>query len=77
LIMVKTILIPNNTHIEFDIPVEYVGKRVEIVCSPVSDMLNNDVKSKMSDFWGILSDKTAEELRYEINKSRDEWERDI
>ena len=31
----------------------------------------------MADFWGILSDETANELRVQINKSRKEWERDI
>jgi hypothetical protein len=28
--MVRTIVTPDNTHLELDIPVEYVGKRLEV-----------------------------------------------
>lgn len=72
--MLRTILTPGNTHIELDIPAEYVGKRVEITFLPLDDMEN---KTTMADFWGILSDKTAKELHAHIDKSREEWDRDI
>ena len=73
--MVRTILTPDNTHIELDIPAEYVGKRVEITFLPLDDIVAD--KKTMSDFWGILSDKTAGELHTHVNKSRDEWDRSI
>ena len=74
--MVRTILTPDNTHIELDIPVEYVGRKLEITFLPI-DEYNSGKKSTMADFWGILSDETTKELHSHINKSRDEWERDI
>ena len=73
--MVRTIVTPDNTHIELDIPAEYVGKRVEITFLPLDDI--NDNQKTMASFWGILSDKTADELHSHINKSRNEWDRDI
>ena len=75
--MVRAILTPDNTHIEFDIPVEYIGKRVEITCLPLDDLNNGAKKKTMSDFWGILSGETAKGMHTQINKSREEWERDI
>jgi hypothetical protein len=74
--MIKEILTPADTHIEFDIPMEYVGKRVEITFSQVDDIVD-EKKITMADFWGILSDETARELRIDVEKSRAEWERDI
>jgi len=75
--MVRTIVTPDNTHIELDIPVDYIGKRVEITFFLLDEIDNNSSKKTMSDFWGILSDKTADELHNQINKSRTEWERNI
>ena len=75
--MVRTIVTPENTHIELDIPVDYIGKRVEITYLLVDEINNGASTGTMSDFWGILSDKTANELHAQINKSRQEWERDI
>jgi hypothetical protein len=74
--MMKEILTLADTHIEFDIPMEYVGKRVEITFSQVDDIVD-EKKITMADFWGILSDETARELRIDVEKSRAEWERDI
>ncbi|HEY8783862.1 MAG TPA: hypothetical protein VIM16_19700 [Mucilaginibacter sp.] len=68
--MVKTILTHRNTHIELDLPVEYVGKRVEITCLPLDDVNIGEKKRTMSDFWGILSDETAKEIHAHINRSR-------
>lgn len=76
--MVRTILTPNNTHIELDIPVEYVGKPLEITYQTINESaMQNPSKKSMKDFLGILSDKSAEELREHIQKTRDEWQRDI
>jgi hypothetical protein len=38
---------------------------------------NNAPEKTLAEFWGILSDETANELRVQIEKSRKEWERDI
>jgi len=75
--MVRTILTPANTHIELDIPAEYIGKRVEITCLPLDDIDVVGKKKTMADFLGILSRKTGDELQESVRKSRSEWERDI
>ncbi|WP_426669825.1 hypothetical protein ACPPVU_01015 [Mucilaginibacter sp. McL0603] len=74
--MVRTILTPRDTHIELDIPAEYVGKKIEITYLAL-DELNEKPPKTMSEFWGILSDKTSSELHKEIEKSRAEWDRNI
>lgn len=75
--MVRTIVTPENTHIELDIPAEYVGREIEITYLALDEMEKEKPKSKLGDFWGILSPEAAEELREHVKKSRDEWERDI
>jgi hypothetical protein len=74
--MVRTIVTPENTHIEFDIPAEYVGRKLEITYQAL-DEEPKAPKKTMGDFLGILSDKTANELREHIKIVREEWDRDI
>lgn len=69
-IMVRTTLIPDNTHIELDIPAEYVGREIEIVYSALDEMTPPDKKKTMADFLGILSDKSAKKLHKHINAGR-------
>ena len=75
--MVRTIVVPDDTHIELDIPADYVGKKVEVTYSLLEEVETKRPKKTMDDFWGILSDKTASDMQAEIAKSREEWERDI
>jgi hypothetical protein len=77
--MVRTIVIPDNTHIQVDVdvPADYVGKRLEVNIFLADEINTNAPKKTMADFWGILSEKTGNELQDSISKSRDEWERDI
>ena len=75
--MVRTIVIPDDTHIQLDVPADYVGKKVEVNVFLMDEINSTTPKKTMADFWGILSDKTAEELQENIRKSREEWERDI
>lgn len=75
--MIRTIVTPDDTHIELNLPIDYVGKKVEITCLPLDEINNGAAKITMADFWGILSDKTANEIHNQIDKSRKEWERDI
>ena len=74
--MVRTVLTQENTHIELDIPQEYVGKPLEIIYQVLEEGTAQPKKT-MADFWGILSNKTASGLQKEIKKSREEWDRDI
>jgi len=75
--MVRTILTPEHTHIELDIPAEYVGKKIEIICFSLNELEPPQAKKSMSDFWGTLSDQTSDDLRKHIQDSRNEWERYI
>ena len=75
--MVRTIITAETTHIEFDVDPEYVGKKLEIIYSSLDEKGSEPKKKTMADFWGILSDESAEKLREEIKNSRDEWERYI
>ena len=75
--MVRTIVIPEHAHIELDIPVDYIGKEVEVTYSLLDEVTTSTSKKTMADFWGILSDKTANEMQAEIIKSREEWDRNI
>jgi hypothetical protein len=40
----------------------------------VSKEKSVEPKMKMSDFWGTLSDETADELHNAVTESRDSWE---
>ncbi|MDB5133331.1 MAG: hypothetical protein JWR02_3080 [Mucilaginibacter sp.] len=75
--MVRTTLIPDNTHIELDIPAEYVGREIEITYAALDEKTLPSKKKTMADFLGILSDKSAKELHAHVKKIRNEWERGI
>ena len=75
--MGTTVLIPKSTHVEFDIPEELVGKELEITFTERKTETPEQPKKTMKDFLGILSDKTAQELREHIKIVRNEWDRDI
>jgi hypothetical protein len=68
--MVRTTLIPDNTHIELDIPAEYVGREIEITYAALDEKSLPSKKKTMADFLGILSDKSAKKLHTHINAGR-------
>ena len=74
--MVRTILTPENTHIELDIPAEYVGKQIEVTFWSLEE-LNQKPEHTMGEFWGILTKETGEQLQKHVEETRNEWERDI
>jgi len=76
--MVRTIITPEDTHIQLDIPKEYVGKEIEVTFLALDELINdNPGKLTMADFWGVISDDTANILHKNVEQSRNEWERDI
>ncbi|HEY5326627.1 MAG TPA: hypothetical protein VIJ27_06480 [Mucilaginibacter sp.] len=75
--MVRTIVIPDNTHIHVDVPADYVGKKLEVNVFLIDEINDSAPKKTMADFLGILSRKTGDGLQESIRKSRSEWERDI
>lgn len=77
--MIRTVLTPEQTHIEFDIPAEYVGKQIEITCLSLDEIESSSPHKTitMTDFWGVLSEQTGKDLQNHVQNSRDEWERNI
>lgn len=75
--MAHTIIIPQNTHVEFDISAEYVGKPLKVTWSSLDEVENQKPKKTMADFIGIISKERGEEIQEEIRKSRKEWEKNI
>ena len=76
--MVETIIKPDTTHVhvEFDLPAEFIGREVKVTFSTLDEVPENE-KAKWGDFMGILSVESGEAMKVEIEKMRDEWERDI
>jgi len=77
--MESIIIIPKSTHVEFDIPEEYVGQELTINYPSLKKSGKEQPKKKvtMEQFWGILSDDTAKGLHEHIKNVRNEWDRDI
>ena len=75
--MVRTIITPENTHIELDIPSEYVGKKIEVTYIALDEIESErkEPKKTMRDFLGILSKESGDDLQDKVKKSRDEWDR--
>ncbi len=76
--MIRTIVTPTNTDVHISIPLEYVGKTIEISYLPIDELENKPVRElKMIDFWNTISDATATKLHENVKQMRNEWERDI
>lgn len=75
--MIKTIATPQNNSFNIAIPDNYIGKKIEIIFYALDEVLEEKVlptKKTMADFWGTLSDETANKLQNEVNESRVSWE---
>ena len=76
--MVKTSITPQQTDISISVPEKYVGKKLEVLVYAVEELIDEEPKkSGMANFWGIISDETAHELHQQVEKGRNEWDRDI
>ena len=49
--MIRTVLTPQHTHIEFDIPADCAGKAIEITCLSLDELTIQQPKQTMADFW--------------------------
>ncbi len=75
--MIRTVIIPTNTNINLSIPEDYVGKSIEVTFLALEELEQKPAKKTMSDFWGIISDETAEALHKQVEQSRHEWNNNI
>jgi hypothetical protein len=74
--MIKTIVTPQNNNLCLSIPDSYIGKEIEILLYAKEELAEEKINPKktMKDFWGIISDETADELHKEVKESRKGWE---
>ena len=71
--MVRTVIIPTNTNISISIPKDYIGKSIEVTLLSLEELEQKPGKKTMADFWGVISDETAEVLHQQVEESRNEW----
>ena len=76
--MIKTTIIPQQTNINILVPQNYIGKKIEVLLYAVDEITTDAPKNvTMADFWGVISDETAQKLHKNVAESKEEWERDI
>ncbi len=79
--MIRTSITPVTTDLYLLIPKEYIGKKVEVLLYTLEEAeaapFELNIKKKPSSYAGTLSHKAANEMIKNIEKSRNEWERDI
>jgi len=73
--MVRTIITPTDAEVHLHINKEYIGKPIEITYLALEELEQKPSSKKtMADFWGVLSDETAEDMQAQVKQGRDEWE---
>ncbi|HCN82488.1 MAG TPA: hypothetical protein DIT07_02550 [Sphingobacteriaceae bacterium] len=78
--MIRTVLIPNNTDVHLSIPDNYVGRKIEVMCYPLDELVEESEYTppkSMASFRGVLSSAEADQLQEYVKKSREEWDRDF
>lgn len=75
--MVRTVITPTETTISLSIPQEYVGKPIEITFHELHETGQKEAKKTMADFWGVISDETAETLHFQVEQNRNGWDSNI
>ncbi len=78
--MTKTVVTPKNGSYNLAIPEEYIGKQIEILLYSLDEVAEErkaPAKKTMADFWGVISDETANKLQQHLKESRDGWEERI
>lgn len=76
--MIRTSMIPKQTDILLSIPSKYVGKKIEVLLYSVEEIIEESPPQlTMADFWGKLSDESAQKIHDNLKVMRNEWERDI
>jgi len=77
--MTRTSIIPSTDSFYISIPQQYVGKEVEVLIFPKSDVteITKPTKKNMAQYRGILSKKEGESLQKYILKARKEWQKTI
>lgn len=73
--MIRTIITPDSQTVFFNIPKDYIGKELEVIAFARDEEIQKEkTKLTMTDFWGVLSDNTADDLNNQLKSSRNDWE---
>lgn len=75
--MVKTLVTPIKATISISIPQKYVGKQIELFYYALDELIEEKSvipKKTMVDFWGTLSDVTANDLQKQTEENRNNWD---
>jgi hypothetical protein len=76
LVMVHTVITSGQTNVSFQIPVDYIGKRLEITCHPLDDtVVEKKPKVTLADLYGILSEEEYQQFKEHTERVRKEWDR--
>ena len=77
--MLKTIITPMESTYTLAIPLQYIGKSVEVLLYSPDELFENKSvnRKKTSDFFGTLSEEEGEKFQEYVNNSRLEWDRNI
>lgn len=76
--MIKTIATPLENSFNIAIPNQYIGKKLEIIIYALDEIMENKIPKKtMADFWGTLSDESANDLNTRTIEGRNDWENRI
>lgn len=76
--MIRTSITPQQADILISVPPQYIGKKLEVLLYAVEEITEAAPKpATMAQFWGILSDESAQDLREASIRSREEWDRSI
>jgi len=76
--MVRSYITPDKTDFLLRIPAEYIGKKLEILIYAVDELVEMpqaQPASVMAQFWGTLSDESAQDILRLSAESREGWER--
>lgn len=76
--MLKTIITPQNTHVQLAIPEEYVGKQLEILVFKSEEVESNKSKHNSPGQWKgklKLTENQHQDFHHHINTLREEWNR--
>jgi hypothetical protein len=77
--LTRTSIIPTSDKFYLSIPQQYVGREVEVLIFPKSEITEvaEPAKKSMAQYRGVLSKKEGEKMQKYILKARKEWQRTI
>ncbi|MCL2511435.1 MAG: hypothetical protein FWF09_05240 [Bacteroidales bacterium] len=77
--MLKMTITPSDSTYLLPIPVDYVGKTLELLLYSTSKPIDNKLydNKRPSDFFGTLSTEEGNKFQDYVTNSRLEWDRNI